>query len=543
MANRIHGRLSWEYMDVVGHKIHCYYTVLNGEYYVPSTLFILLIRGLSLPGASLGLTFLFSSASDDISSLKLWSAAAEQVLFEIGVGVGAVFSISAYSRFRNNVYRDAALLITMVEMLASAAMNLLHSRNRRLNSRLIAGVCCLGFLLEIPICSSGGFFLFHSMDSLISSLSTFILSFLLLVTTSYLYGLNKFLSDISSMLRIPRRTKAKWGHLHMHEKLMELLGPCGTFVRLSWGFVCPCFLMVLMVTHAVSYRRPLFFGCHVPVQSELFAWILVYAPLSAALVGVILAVVKIRKSGKKISTLFDASAWHQEITTVSYDDSPPPTPSGKTQPKRENTYMVRKLDIALKSINRLQYIDPASRGPTVRSVFQSGTCENYAWKTGRLKDWQETVSLDQSVNSQPSFAASIASQGTLTLFGSPPVSNGFMASDANTLRTQASTSKCDSDTTTTELNTLVQPRVVLPPSSPIPQRHSRMNAQRRKLTCSEPPIKISSGLDLIPSTPPPRISPCRSEPPGMMTDRPAPSVRSKSASHDGFSDSDSESGK
>ncbi|KHJ86769.1 Sodium:neurotransmitter symporter family protein [Oesophagostomum dentatum] len=79
-------------------------------------LFILLIRGLSLPGASLGLTFLFSSASDDISSLKLWSAAAEQVLFEIGVGVGAVFSISAYSRFRNNVYRDAALLITMFDL-------------------------------------------------------------------------------------------------------------------------------------------------------------------------------------------------------------------------------------------------------------------------------------------------------------------------------------------------------------------------------------------------------------------------------------------
>ncbi|VDM73115.1 unnamed protein product [Strongylus vulgaris] len=34
-------------------------------------LFILLIRGLSLPGASLGLTFLFSSASASISSLKV----------------------------------------------------------------------------------------------------------------------------------------------------------------------------------------------------------------------------------------------------------------------------------------------------------------------------------------------------------------------------------------------------------------------------------------------------------------------------------------
>ncbi|KIH49280.1 hypothetical protein ANCDUO_20646 [Ancylostoma duodenale] len=214
------------------------------------------------------------------------------------------------------------------------------------------------------------------------------------------------------MLRVPRRSKAKWAHLRLQEKLMELFGPCGTFMRLSWA-------LILMITHALSYQRPLFFGCHVPMESEFFAWILVHAPVTAAFIGAIMAIVKIRKSGKKISTLFDSSAWHQEVTMVFYDDSPPPTPCSKTQPKRENTYM---------------YIDPASRGPTVRSVFQPGTSENYAWKSGRLRDWQETISLHQSA-SQPSFAASIASQGTLNLFGSPPVSNGFMISDSQTIRT------------------------------------------------------------------------------------------------------------
>ncbi|KAL6725544.1 hypothetical protein Aduo_007590 [Ancylostoma duodenale] len=557
-------------------------------------LFILLIRGLSLPGASLGLKFLFSSASDSISSLKMWSAAAEQVLFEIGVGVGAVFSLAAYSRFRNNVYRDAALLITInaltsilasmvlfsflgllsissgqeistlinhdhsyiiftvipsmtslmrwgplwmsilyativftavdaeflwVEMLASAAMNLLHSKNRRLSTRVIAALCCLGFLLEIPICSSGGFFLFHAMDSLISSLPNFILSFLVLISVSYLYGLNKFLSDVSSMLRVPRRSKAKWAHLRLQEKLMELFGPCGTFMRLSWALVCPCFLTILMITHALSYQRPLFFGCHVPMESEFFAWILVHAPVTAAFIGAIMAIVKIRKSGKKISTLFDSSAWHQEVTMVFYDDSPPPTPCSKTQPKRENTYM---------------YIDPASRGPTVRSVFQPGTSENYAWKSGRLRDWQETISLHQSA-SQPSFAASIASQGTLNLFGSPPVSNGFMISDSQTIRTTTKST----DTRSTEKRNPMYPSVVLPPSSPLPHE-IHLDTLPRKCTRSEPPLKINAGLDLIPSTPPPRVSPSRSEPPGLTTDRPAPSVRSRSESHDEFSDSDEE---
>ncbi|EPB80319.1 Sodium:neurotransmitter symporter family protein [Ancylostoma ceylanicum] len=377
-----------------------------------------------------------------IPYLMMWSAAAEQVLFEIGVGVGAVFSLAAYSRFRNNVYRDAALLITM-------------------------------------------------------------------------YGLNKFLSDVSSMLRVPRRSKAKWAHLRLQEKLMELFGPCGTFMRLSWA-------LILMITHALSYQRPLFFGCHVPMESEFVAWILVHAPVIAAFIGAIAAIIKIRKSGKKISTLFDSSAWHQEVTMVFYDDSPPPTPSSRIQPKRENTYM-------------------------------------------------ETISLHQSA-SQPSFAASIASQGTLNLFGSPPVSNGFMISDSQTIRT---TSKSTDTKSTEKKLSLVRtkprpqfdlkrnpmyPSVVLPPASPLP-REIHLDTLPRKCTRSEPPLKvrlsifrlliddvtknpfqINAGLDLIPSTPPPRVSPSRSEPPGLTTDRPAPSVRSRSESHDEFSDSDDEEG-
>ncbi|VDL63660.1 unnamed protein product [Nippostrongylus brasiliensis] len=467
-------------------------------------LFILLIRGLSLPGASLGLTFLFSSASVSISSLKMWLDAAEQVLFEIGVGAGALFSIAAYSRFRNNVYRDAAILITMydthgavlvlrttlcsinhsrrsmiaefldhdpvymvftvipsmtklmrwgplwmsilfasivftaidaefiwVEMLASSVMNLLQSRNRQLNARIIAAICCLGLLFEIPFLNiqfQGGFFLFHSMDALISGLPSFILSFLVLITICYLYGLNKFVSDVSSMLRVPVRTKAKWAHLRLQEKLLELFGPCGAFIRLSWAIICPCFLAILMTAHAISYERPSFFGCRVPSESEFVAWVLVNAPLSVVLIGAVTAVVKVRQDGKTISSLFDVSGWQQEYTTAQYMDSPPPTPSSRKQPKRENTYM---------------YIDPASRGPTVRSNLNMGA-ENYSWRNGRLREWQ-----------------------------------------------------------------------------------------------------ISSASDgiRVPSPPAPRVSPCRSEPPKLTADRPAPSIRSRSDeySHEEFSDSDEDS--
>ncbi|KAE9415170.1 hypothetical protein Angca_009381, partial [Angiostrongylus cantonensis] len=410
-------------------------------------LFILLIRGLSLPGASIGLSFLFSSVSNSVLSLKIWSAAAEQVLFEVGVGTGAIMSIAAYSKYRNYVYRDAALLAIInaftsvlasmvlfsflgllsissgkdissiinhdpfymiftvipsttslmrwgplwmsilfatvvltamdaefiwIEMLASSVMNVLGSKDRRLNSRVITIICCLGLLLQIPICNSDGFFVFHSMNSLISSVPTFILSFLVLTAFTYLYGVDRFLKDVSSMLRIPMGNATKWVHLRVQEKLLKLFGPCGAFIRISWVLICPCFLTVLMLTHAASYKRPLLFDRHVPLASEFFAWTLVYTPLTAALVGAIIAIVKMRQSGKRISSLFDSSSWHQEEVVVHHVDLPPSTPSYNISPKRENTYM---------------YIDPTSRGPTIRSACQP-CVDNYGWRNGRLKEWQ-----------------------------------------------------------------------------------------------------------------------------------------------------------
>ncbi|KAJ1367499.1 transporter [Parelaphostrongylus tenuis] len=215
------------------------------------------------------------------------------------------------------------------------------------------------------------------------------------------------------MLRIPQRNNTKWEHLRVREKFFELFGPCGVFIRTSWILICPCFLMILMFTQAASYKRPLLLGRHVPLASELTAWTLMCTPLMAVVVGAIVAIMRTRQSGKKISSLFDSSSWHQEEGIVRHVDL---LPSQYILPKRENTYM---------------YIDRTSRDATIRSACLP-CVDNYGWRNGRLREWQETVSLVHSP-SQPSFAASLASQATLTLFGSPPASNGFMISDTKTV--------------------------------------------------------------------------------------------------------------
>ncbi|KJH50997.1 hypothetical protein DICVIV_02855 [Dictyocaulus viviparus] len=299
------------------------------------------------------------------------------------------------------------------------------------------------------------------------------------------------------MLRTQIDHNTKWKHLSLKKKLSKLFGPCGAFVHVSWILISPFFLVVLIITHAVgSFKLPVIFSRDVPLMNVFLVWALVYAPLSVVLVGAIVAVLKMRKSGKRLSSLLDSSAWHQEDTDAQRDSSPP-SPSCNISPKRENTYI---------------YIDPTSRGATIRSVCQPRV-DNYGWRSGRLKEWQEAISLVQS-SSQPSFAASLASQNTLTLFGSPPASNGFMLSDALTVRTAVS--RANDQENSVKLNATLH-------SSNRHQVH--LETAPRILTRSEPPFKTSgSEMMLSPSSPPSRISPSRSEPPILNTTLPLPSL-------------------
>ncbi|PAV59531.1 hypothetical protein WR25_16333 [Diploscapter pachys] len=79
---------------------------------------ILLLRGVSLPGASKGLSFLFSINGSLLSSWDMWKSAAEQVFYELGIDAAPLISMAAFSRFRNNIYRDSIALV-LIDALTS----------------------------------------------------------------------------------------------------------------------------------------------------------------------------------------------------------------------------------------------------------------------------------------------------------------------------------------------------------------------------------------------------------------------------------------
>ncbi|KAJ8917439.1 hypothetical protein NQ315_005486 [Exocentrus adspersus] len=73
-------------------------------------LFVLLIRGLTLPGAWDGVYFYIYPQWDQLTNLKVWADAAIQIFFSLGPGWGGIVNMASYNDFRNNNRRDSIIV-------------------------------------------------------------------------------------------------------------------------------------------------------------------------------------------------------------------------------------------------------------------------------------------------------------------------------------------------------------------------------------------------------------------------------------------------
>ncbi|XP_021164417.2 sodium- and chloride-dependent GABA transporter 2 isoform X1 [Fundulus heteroclitus] len=116
------GSIRWEVMlCLIAMWIICYFCIWKGVkstgkvVYFTATfpyimLVILLIRGLSLPGALDGVVFYLLPDPSRLADPQVWMEAGAQIFFSYSVGVGSLIVLGSYNKQDNNCYRDCLWL-------------------------------------------------------------------------------------------------------------------------------------------------------------------------------------------------------------------------------------------------------------------------------------------------------------------------------------------------------------------------------------------------------------------------------------------------
>uniref|UniRef100_A0A8C5ES48 Transporter n=1 Tax=Gouania willdenowi TaxID=441366 RepID=A0A8C5ES48_GOUWI len=108
-------------MCLVAMWIICYFCVWKGVkstgkvVYFTATfpyvmLIILLIRGLSLPGALQGVVFYLLPDPARLTDPQVWMEAGAQIFFSYSIGVGSLTVLGSYNTYNNNCYKDCLWL-------------------------------------------------------------------------------------------------------------------------------------------------------------------------------------------------------------------------------------------------------------------------------------------------------------------------------------------------------------------------------------------------------------------------------------------------
>ncbi|KAM6922843.1 sodium- and chloride-dependent GABA transporter 3-like [Lycodopsis pacificus] len=119
------GSVKWELLlCLLACWVACYFCIWKGVHFTGKVVYftavfpyvmlaILLVRGLTLPGAWQGVVYYFYPDPSRLVDFQVWMEACAQVLFSYGVASGTLITLGSYNKVNNNCYKDSLWLCVL----------------------------------------------------------------------------------------------------------------------------------------------------------------------------------------------------------------------------------------------------------------------------------------------------------------------------------------------------------------------------------------------------------------------------------------------
>ncbi|KAF9409986.1 hypothetical protein HW555_010805 [Spodoptera exigua] len=260
----------------------------------------LMIRGVTLEGAADGVLFYLSPDWNTLLDARVWGDAASQIFYSFGVACGSLVTLASYNKFNNNCHFDA-VFVSFANFFTSvyagfAIFSVLGFQAQLMGVRIsdvategpglafvvypeallpdarpsvvvTAFTCTACFLLGIPMCFSGGVYLFQLLEWNTASWAILLIGMAECVAVSWSYGINRAMNDLKSMgMPLNKVLRFYW--------------------KAVWTVIVPIVSVGILIFILYDWTTPSYEGYVFPLFADLLGWAVGLSTLVLFPVGV-----------------------------------------------------------------------------------------------------------------------------------------------------------------------------------------------------------------------------------------------------------------